>query len=144
MIIGCEMPQCIHNRNKRDTAQQVLHGKHTLSLITAVSTGYGKREALCLFFVFWTELQRAGGGGGWLWNGCTSREAVYTGREGKQKETHDFPRRRRHNLEISSSHIAKAGKATVADCGIFSLALMIYDVHTMAAREHARQSFCLE
>lgn len=64
MIIGCEMPQCIHNRNKRDTAQQVLHGKHTLSLITAVSTGYGKREALCLFFVFWTELQRAGRGGG--------------------------------------------------------------------------------
>lgn len=55
------MPQCIHNRNKRDTAQQVLHGKHTLSLITAVSTGYGKREALCLFFVFWTEQQRAGG-----------------------------------------------------------------------------------
>lgn len=66
MIIGCEMPQCIHNRNKRDTARQVLHGKHTLSLITAVSTGYGKREALCLFFVFWTELQRAGGGGGAL------------------------------------------------------------------------------
>ncbi len=45
--IVCEMPQCINNQNKPDTAQQVPRGKHTLSLITAVSAGYS-REALCL------------------------------------------------------------------------------------------------
>lgn len=48
VIIVCEMPQCIHNQNKRDMAQQVPHGKHTLSLITAVCAGYSG-EALCLF-----------------------------------------------------------------------------------------------
>lgn len=48
MVIVCEMPQCIHNQNKPDTAQQAPRGKHTLSLITAVSAGCS-REALCLF-----------------------------------------------------------------------------------------------
>lgn len=55
------MPQCIHNRNKRDTAQQVLHSKHTLSLITAVSTGYVKREALCLFLCSGLSCRGRGG-----------------------------------------------------------------------------------
>lgn len=45
-----------------DTAQQVPHGKHTLSLITAVGAGSSSGEAFCLF-LFWAELQRAGGAG---------------------------------------------------------------------------------
>lgn len=90
-MVVCEMPQCFNRQNKPDTAQQVPHSKHTLSLITAV-TAACSREALCLFV-----LSRAGEGGG-LWNGCshcTSREAVYTSIAATQKKMHDFlPRRR--------------------------------------------------
>lgn len=57
----CEMPQCISNQNKPGTAQQVPHGKHKLSLITAVSVGYSRGPLSFSFFflLFSAELQRA-------------------------------------------------------------------------------------
>lgn len=64
----CEMPQCISNQNEPGTAQQVPHGKHKLSLITAVSVGYS-REALCLFpfSVFCSRLSCRGRGAPLKW-----------------------------------------------------------------------------
>ena len=47
MLSVCEMPQCINNQKEPDMAQQVPHGKHTLSLISAESAVYS-RGALCL------------------------------------------------------------------------------------------------
>lgn len=47
----CEMPQCISNQNKPGTAQQVPHGKHKLSLITAVSVGYSSGPFVFFFFL---------------------------------------------------------------------------------------------
>lgn len=49
MVIVCERPQCINNQNKPDMAQQVPHGKHTLSLITAVSAECVAERPFCLF-----------------------------------------------------------------------------------------------
>lgn len=119
IVIACEMPQCINNQNKPDTAQQVPRGKHTLSLITAVSAG-ATAERGPLSFLFWAELQRAGGRAGRReGNGCTSLEAVYTSREAKQKKMHDFLRGRglTQRLHLLISRVDR--KATVTDCWIF-------------------------
>lgn len=55
----CRAARLAHHRSAHDAEWQVPHGKHMLSLITAVSEGWGE-EALCLFC---SEPQRAGDSG---------------------------------------------------------------------------------
>lgn len=141
VIMVCEMPQCIHNQNKRDMAQQVPHGKHTLSLITAVCAGYSG-EALCLFC---SGLSCRGRGTlEWL---HLTRGSLHRQRR-QTKEDAWLPTAAKTDPEISSPHIGEAGKATVTDCGIFLFVVSVcpddlWSTLNMAAREHARQSFCL-
>lgn len=112
VTIVCEMPQCIHNQNKRDMAQQVPHGKHMLSLITAVRAGYS-REALCLFC---SGLSCRGRGTlEWL---HLTRSSLHRQRR-QTKEDALLPTVAKTDPKIPSSHIGEAGEATVTDCGIF-------------------------
>lgn len=75
-----------------------------------------------LSFLFWAELQRAGG----LWNSCTSLEAVYTSREAKQKKMHDFLRGRRLTRRLHLLISERLEKATVTDCGIPPFVVFLY------------------
>lgn len=119
VIIACEMLQWFHNQNKRDMAQQVPHSKHTLSLITAVWAGCSA-EALCLFC---SGLSCRGRGTlEWL---HLTRSSLHKLRR-QTKEDAWLPTGAKTDPEISSSHIAEAGKATMTDCGIF---LFVVSLH---------------
>lgn len=82
----CEMPQCIGNQNKPGTAQQVPHGKHKLSLITAVSVGYSRGPLSFSFFFLLFRLSCRGP----LWNDCTSWEAVSTSQKPQKKNIYIY------------------------------------------------------
>lgn len=108
-----EMPQCISNQNKPGTAQQVPHGKHKPSLITAVSVGY-RREALCLFSFFFllfsAELQRAPLK--WL---HLVRSSFHKPKATKNKK---ICTEVKTVAEITSSHIENTEKITLMDFGV--------------------------
>lgn len=92
--------------------------------------------------MFWTELQRAGGGGSGM---AAPHEKQFTQAERANKRRRMTSRGAED--AISRFHLLISQKLERPQWQIvelYSLALMIYDVHTMAAREHARQSFCLE
>lgn len=110
VLVICRTAQLAHHQSEHDAERQVPHGKHMLSLVSC-ECRVGRRGPLSVLF-------RAEEGGG-LWYGCTSLEAVYTSRKGKQKKTHDFLLCQRPTDRFLSAHIKAAGKAT--DCGIFLL-----------------------
>lgn len=116
-----------------------FHTVNTLSLITAVSPGYSG-EALCLFC---SELSCRGRGTvEWL---HLTRSSLHKQRR-QTKEDAWLPTGAKTDPEISASHIGEAGKATVIDCGIFLFVVSLHSAlrWSMAASEHARQSFYFE
>lgn len=101
LAIVCEMPRCIDNRNKPNAASP--HGKHTLSLITAVRAGCSREALFVFFFLFWAA-----------WGGSGVEQFTQAGKAHKRGCTTSYS-----GEDWCGDYISyRRGAAMVTDCGM--------------------------